>query len=313
MDVGEHALEHAGEDAVEHAAEHEAEDLAEHVGESCALSFAASTLVLTPTGERAIASLKTGDTVTAYDPQTGKSSPQTVEATSIHHDTNLVDVTLNVTDKAAGASPASGSAKASTATTTAPKIRTEVVHTTANHPWLSADHGWLIASFLQVGEPVRQADGHTATVVSVRGVAGAADMWDLTVANVHTFAVGSGAFVVHNCGDQVRAAADRMNNAVRDHLKPSDLEGAWRDVHGDPVPRPGGGYYNHLGEVLDARDSLVDSANVFKSALNDSRTAAEDIPRLQRMLSYASRTADRVESIISADRWIPGTYIAPFF
>ena len=73
---------------------------------------------------------------------------------------------------------------------------TEVVHTTTNHPWLSADHGWPIASFLRVGEPVRQADGSAATVESVRSVAGAADMWDSTVSNVHTFAVGSGAFVV---------------------------------------------------------------------------------------------------------------------
>jgi hypothetical protein len=29
-------------------------------------------------------------------------------------------------------------------------------------------------------------------------VPGAAAMWDLTVSNVHTFAVGAGEFVVHN-------------------------------------------------------------------------------------------------------------------
>ncbi|MGH7485127.1 MAG: polymorphic toxin type 28 domain-containing protein [bacterium] len=267
--------------------------------------------MLTPRGARAIASLKTGDTVTAYDSQTGNASTQTVEATTIHHDDNLVDVTLQVTAPTS-ATTAAPAGKTSAQAASAPTTHTEVVHTTANHPWLSADHGWLIASFLHVGEPVQQANGSVATVVAVRGVPGAADMWDLTVSNLHDFAVGTGAYVVHNCGDQVKAAADSMNNAVRDHLKPSDLEGAWRDAHGDPVPRPGGGYYNHLREVLDARNSLVDSAEVFKSALNDSRTAAEDIPRLQSMLSYASRTADRVESIISADRWMPGTYIAPF-
>ena len=53
----------------------------------------------------------------------------------------------------------------------------EVLHTTANHPWLSADHEWLIASFLQVGEPVQEADGSVATVVAMKGVPGAADMW----------------------------------------------------------------------------------------------------------------------------------------
>ena len=38
-------------------------------------------------------------------------------------------------------------------------------------------------------------------MVAVRAEPGAAAMWDLTVSNVHTFAVGNGAYVVHNCGD----------------------------------------------------------------------------------------------------------------
>jgi hypothetical protein len=38
---------------------------------------------------------------------------------------------------------------ASTATIT----HTEVVHTMANHTWLSADYASLIASFLHIGEP----------------------------------------------------------------------------------------------------------------------------------------------------------------
>lgn len=43
------------------------------------LSFSADTLVATPSGERAIGTLKVGDQVTAYDPTTGKSSTQTVQ------------------------------------------------------------------------------------------------------------------------------------------------------------------------------------------------------------------------------------------
>lgn len=51
-----------------------------------------------------------------------------------------------------------------------------------------------------MGEPVQEADGRVATVEAVHVVPGAASMWDLTVSNVHDFAVGTGAFVVHNCG-----------------------------------------------------------------------------------------------------------------
>lgn len=28
---------------------------------------------------------------------------------------------------------------------------TEIIHTTAKHPWLMADHGWELAGSLQVG------------------------------------------------------------------------------------------------------------------------------------------------------------------
>src|SRR5581483_10766176 len=95
--VGEDELAHVGEDALEKAGE----DALEHAGGACALSFAASTLVATPSGERAISSLQVGDTVNAYDPTTGRPSTQTVEATYINHDTDLLDVTLHPTVSAA--------------------------------------------------------------------------------------------------------------------------------------------------------------------------------------------------------------------
>jgi RHS repeat-associated protein len=199
LDVGAHAAEHAGEHALEdagaHAAEHEAEDLGEHAGEDaagCAESFAPGTLVATASGARAIAALKVGDAVVAYDPKTGQATTKTVRATFVTHDTDLVDVTLRMTTTAAhdAAAPKRGAATS----------HDEVVHTTANHPWLTADHGWLPASFMRVGEPVVRTDGTTATVAAIRAVPGAAPMWDLTVADLHDFAVGAGQYVVHNCG-----------------------------------------------------------------------------------------------------------------
>lgn len=67
--------------------------------------------------------------------------------------------------------------------------------------------------------PVVEATGDTAVVVAVRSVPGGTEMWDLTVANVHTFAVGSGQFVVHNCGGEgVSGSAE--NDAAPSLLRP---------------------------------------------------------------------------------------------
>ncbi len=82
----------------------------------------------------------------------------------------------------------------------------QTLPTTASHPWLTADRGWVPAGALRLGEPLVTLTGATSssgTVAWVRVVPGQADRYNLTVAHDHTYAVGSGQVVVHNvdCGD----------------------------------------------------------------------------------------------------------------
>lgn len=51
------------------------------------------------------------------------------------------------------------------------------------------------------------------------------------------------------------------------HLTEMDLKGAQRDLDGNPVPKPGGGYYDHAQEVSDAYRGLVDMKKVGKGFL----------------------------------------------
>jgi RHS repeat-associated protein len=182
--------------------------------QTCGESFAPDTAVATPTGERAIASLKVGDHVTAYDPKSGTTSTRTVQHVFVDHDTDRLDVTLHL-GGATTASSASMSANddavgrlawnTARAQHTSSHSRTargsdDVVHTTARHPWLTADRGWVRAGQLRPGEPIVRAAGGSAVVVALRVVPGAGPMWDLTVSQMHTFTVGTGEYVVHNCG-----------------------------------------------------------------------------------------------------------------
>lgn len=104
----------------------------------------------------------------------------------------------------------------------------ETIQTTTNHPWLTADHGWILASFLHVGEPVQRADGATAIVVGVRAEPGVAAMWDLTVSDVHTFAVGSGWYVVHNCG--FNELADAHAEELASKVTPKPFMRQWATI-----------------------------------------------------------------------------------
>jgi hypothetical protein len=54
-------------------------------------------------------------------------------------------------------------------------------------------------------------------VVALHMVPGAAAMWDLTVSQVHTFAVGNGQFVVHNCTpEQFEQGAQKAKRIMSD-------------------------------------------------------------------------------------------------
>lgn len=50
------------------------------------------------------------------------------------------------------------------------------------------------------------------------------------------------------------------------HLTAMDLKGAQRDLDGNPVPKPGGGYYDHAQEVSDAYRGLVDLKKLGRNA-----------------------------------------------
>jgi hypothetical protein len=60
-------------------------------------SFAPTTPVATPSGEKPIASLKVGDQVIAYNPTTGQAEAEPVQHVWINHDHVLVDVRVSAT------------------------------------------------------------------------------------------------------------------------------------------------------------------------------------------------------------------------
>jgi hypothetical protein len=102
-------------EAVEGTADAAAADVADArvsvCGVGAGLSFSADTPVATPSGERAIGSLKVGDQVTAYDPSTGKSSTQTVQHVWVNHDHDLLDVTLHADGQEGHATEASSATR----------------------------------------------------------------------------------------------------------------------------------------------------------------------------------------------------------
>jgi RHS repeat-associated protein len=177
--------------AGEKAAEDGAADALTQAAKNCVRnSFTPSTKVLMAGGDlKAIGAIKNGDRAEAADPQTGKhKGPRTVTATHVHHDNDLIDLTVQT-------SPG----------------HTSTIHTTAHHPfWDDTLHTWIDAGRLTPGHNLETAtDHHPARVTAVHTHPGTADMYNLTVDQLHTYYVLAGAtpVLVHNSGGCMRMSS----------------------------------------------------------------------------------------------------------
>jgi RHS repeat-associated protein len=195
VDLGEHLLEGEGTTTLEHVAE----DL------GCGLSFAPATLVATAKGEQAIGTLQVGEKVWAYNPKTRKMEQEPILHVWINHDTDLVDLTLT------SATPSKQHGKAATKTS-------ETIHTNKKHPFLTKEKGFLQVGQIKLGMHVLRADGTYGVVTGWKVVPGAEMMYDLEVAQDHTFTVGIQQWVVHNCSLSLPQQAQARAVEIRDAM-----------------------------------------------------------------------------------------------
>jgi len=151
-------------------------------------SFTPDTAVTTDHGQQAIGTLQIGERVLAYNPKTGKMEQEPILHVWINHDHDLVDLTITTTTKGQHG-------KAATKTS-------EVVHTNQKHPFFTMEHGFLPVGQIKPGMHLLRADGLVGVVTGWKVVPGTKVMYNLEVAQDHTFTVGAGQWVVHNSGGE---------------------------------------------------------------------------------------------------------------
>ena len=128
----------------------------------------------------------------------------------IHPDNDLVDLTITSTTLAKRGHPA--------------QQTSEVVHTNQKHPFLTIEKGFLPVGQIKVGMHVVKADGSIGVITGWKSVSGTQVMYNLEVAHDHTFTVGEGMWVVHNCGgnnipwssNAVKQAAQQLDAGEKD-------------------------------------------------------------------------------------------------
>lgn len=173
------ALRHADDvgDALRHA--DDAGDALRHAND-VPCSFTPDTLVTTIDGLTPIADIKVGDYVLAFDEETGKVDYYPVG--NVEEDPVLIVL----------------------------KIGDETIVTTPIHPFYTQKSvpgsepeqrhgGWTLAGALQIRDMITSADGTVGLVQQVVTMHLPTNMHDLTVEDAHSFFVGEGQWLVHNC------------------------------------------------------------------------------------------------------------------
>ncbi|MFI6849951.1 polymorphic toxin-type HINT domain-containing protein [Kitasatospora sp. NPDC050467] len=176
-----------------------ADNLLEEAARACGKnSFPPDTLVLMADGStKQIGEIKSGDAVTATDPQTGQTSGKPVTAKIVTpDDTRFTELTLTVPGEAGGA-----------------QSKTTLV-STAHHPyWDDTARRWTNAEAVEPGHQLATTDGGTAVVLATRTyTTQPQEAHNLTVADLHTYYVLAGAMpvLVHNCNDPLQDYADSL-------------------------------------------------------------------------------------------------------
>jgi RHS repeat-associated protein len=197
-----------------------ADNLGDAARRTC--SFSADTLVSTDQGLVAISKLEEDDQVLAYNEQLQATDfySVTVAYSSEHH------VLTNL------------------------RIAGEELETAPEHPFFVLLRGWVAAGNINTGESVRRADGSYGEVEALEHEVRTARMYNLTVAEAHTFFVGDGQWLVHNAcniGDNVTRLPNdeiipptRRGNAptsaqdgkpIEIHHEGQSADGPFREMH----------------------------------------------------------------------------------
>jgi hypothetical protein len=161
-------------------------------------SFDPATPVLLADGTyRPISGIKVGDRVLASDPGTGRTTGEPVTHVLRHRDVALTDVQVVHRDGTTG-----------------------TIHTTEAHPFWSVTRGaWVDASDLAAGTQLHTPTGVPANVGAVRSFTGSKVMYDLSLAETHTFYVlaGGAPVLVHNnyeCVEFPNQLSDRLEDEL---------------------------------------------------------------------------------------------------
>ena len=162
---------------------------------------------------------------------------------------------------------------------------------------------WKAASNLQKGDNLITENGESVCVEEVRveKLAEKVKLYNLEVEDLHVYYVAG--VMVHNiCGsddltDAQKSRINALENTIEHNLKDTDFSGTLRDLQGNPVPNPLGGYYDHLTEMKQSYVSLNKIKRGLEGSLKNPNLTNRSRSILQKSLDKANLYILKIEKL----------------
>ena len=84
----------------------------------------------------------------------------------------------------------------------------------------------------------------------------------------------------------------KIDNILRDHAKPGDFEGVAKELAGQHIPKPGGGYWDHRREMMQSVRDLKRHVRALEGSL-------ENPAHSPAVRSYVQEAMDKARAVIS--------------
>ena len=103
---------------------------------------------------------------------------------------------------------------------------------------------------------------------------------------------------VNNLTHSQRKSIKTIENTIRDHLTEKDFSGALRDIEGNPVPRGGGRYYDHLQEMRFSYQSLTKELKSLYGSLQNPNLGEREKIIITETVQRAEIFLERIKEIL---------------
>lgn len=111
--------------------------------------------------------------------------------------------------------------------------------------------------------------------------------------------VEGGSDVLESLSRSQKRNVETLNNVIENNLKDHDFSGTLRDLQGNPVPKPNGGFWDHKTEMVQSYKALTGVQNGLEGSLKNPNLSPDVVKFLESELNKTNTYIQKIEDLFA--------------